>query len=322
MSLLDFPVSVCLNWYRQMCLIRAFDSEIAVLNKAGLVSGTAHLYIGMEAIAVGACAAMEEKDLLTSTHRGHGHAIARGLDLGRMMAEILGRRDGYCRGKGGSMHITDISRGMLGADGIVGGGIPIAVGAALGARLQKRNLVVSCFFGDGAANEGSFHEALNLAAVLRLAVVFFCENNQWALSTPFVQATAGGSVANRAAAYGMRGERVDGNDVEAVYRAASNAAGYARRGEGPWLLECISYRWEPHSIFTRQETRPKAEIEEWKQKDPIARHRARLLDLGISTVETLSQIDSGVTAAVANAVGVARNSPEPDPATALRDVYE
>jgi TPP-dependent pyruvate/acetoin dehydrogenase alpha subunit len=322
MSLLDFPVGVCLDWYRQMCLVRAFDSEIAVLNKAGLVPGTAHLYIGMEAIAVGACAAMEEKDLLTSTHRGHGHAIARGLDLGRMLAEILGRRDGYCRGIGGSMHITDIARGMLGADGIVGGGIPIAVGAALGARLQRRSLVVFCFFGDGAANEGSFHEALNLAALLGLGVVFVCENNQWALSTPFVGATAGGNVANRAAAYGMRGERVDGNDVEAVFRAASNAAGSARRGEGPALLECVSYRLEPHSIFTRQETRSKVELDEWRQKDPIARHRALLLELKIATVETLSQIDSGVAAEIAKAVGVAKNSPVPDPETAFRHVYE
>jgi TPP-dependent pyruvate/acetoin dehydrogenase alpha subunit len=176
------------HWYRQMCRIRAFEREIYEHNKKGLVPGTAHLYIGMEAIAVGACSAMRDGDLLTSTHRGHGHSIARGLDLGRMMAEVLGRADGYCHGKGGSMHITDVSRGMLGADGIVGGGIPIAAGAALGMRLQGTSSVVFCFFGDGASNQGSFHEAVNFAAVNQLAVIFICENNQWALEyTAFKQ---------------------------------------------------------------------------------------------------------------------------------------
>ena len=221
-----------LQWYRQMCRIRAFEREIYEHNKKGLVPGTAHLYIGMEAIAVGSTAAMRDGDLLTSTHRGHGHSIARGLDLGRMMAEVLGRADGYCRGKGGSMHITDVSRGMLGADGIVGGGIPIAAGAALGMRLKGIPSVVFCFFGDGASNQGSFHEALNFAAVNRLAVVFICENNLWALSTSFKETTAGGSVANRAAAYGMPGQRMDGNDVEAVFAAASAAAARAPRRRG------------------------------------------------------------------------------------------
>jgi TPP-dependent pyruvate/acetoin dehydrogenase alpha subunit len=249
-----------LEWYRQMCRIRAFEREIYEHNKKGLVPGTAHLYTGMEAIAVGACAAMREGDLLTSTHRGHGHSIARGLDLGRMMAEVLGRADGYCRGKGGSMHITDVSRGMLGADGIVGGGIPIAAGAALGMKLRGIQSTVFCFFGDGASNQGSFHEALNFAAVYRLAVIFICENNLWALSTAFEETTAGGSVANRAASYGMPGQRVDGNDVEVVFEAAGAAADRATEGAGPSLIECVSYRWEPHSIFTRRETRPQQEI--------------------------------------------------------------
>jgi TPP-dependent pyruvate/acetoin dehydrogenase alpha subunit len=275
----------------------------------------------MEAIAVGACAAMDEQSLLTSTHRGHGHCLARGLDPGRMMAEILGRADGYCHGKGGSMHITDISRGMLGADGIVGGGIPIAVGAALGLRLRASHAVVFCFFGEGAANQGSFHEALNLAALQRLAVVFICENNLWALSAPFAGVTAGGSVANRAAAYAMPGYTIDGNDVETVFHTVHEAAERARRGEGPSLIECLTYRWEGHSIFTRQEIRPQEEIEDWKLQDPIARYRAQLLELKISTAETLAEIESEVDAEISRAVEVAKRSPNPDPETAFQDLY-
>lgn len=310
-----------LGWYRRMSLIRSFERAVFNLNRLGLIPGTAHLYIGMEAIAVGACSVMEETDFLTSTHRGHGHCIARSLDPGRMMAEILGRADGYCGGKGGSMHITDVSRGMLGADGIVGGGIPIAVGAAYGLRLKNSTSIVICFFGDGAANQGSFHEAINLAAIHRLPVIFICENNLWALSAPFDQMTAGGSVANRAAAYGIPGERVDGNDVEAVFQTVSKSALRARNGLGPYLIECVSYRWEAHSVFTRHEIRPKEEIEEWKRKDPIANYRARLLDLKIARLEGLQEIDSQVEAEVTRAVTFAKNSPPPDPQTAFQNVY-
>jgi acetoin:2,6-dichlorophenolindophenol oxidoreductase subunit alpha len=309
------------DWYRQMCRIRAFEREIYEHNKKGLVHGTAHLYIGMEAIAVGVCSAMGERDLLTSTHRGHGHSIARGLDLGRMMAEVLGRATGYCRGKGGSMHITDVSRGMLGADGIVGGGIPIAAGAALGMRLKGIPSVVFCFFGDGASNQGSFHEALNFAAVNRLAVVFICENNLWALSTSFKETTAGGSVANRAAAYGMPGERIDGNDVEVVFATATAAAARAAKGDGPSLIECVSYRWEPHSIFTRRETRPQQEIEDWKQKDPIARYGRHLVDNKNATSEELLQIESEVQAEVTKASAFATSSAIPIPESAGEDVF-
>jgi pyruvate dehydrogenase E1 component alpha subunit len=305
-----------------MCLIRAFEREILGLNKAGLVPGTAHLYIGMEAIAVGVCAAMQAEDFLTSTHRGHGHSIARGLDLRRIMSEVLGRTDGYCGGKGGSIHITDISRGMLGADGIVGGGIPIAVGAALGVRLLKGKSVVFCFFGEGACNQGAFHEGLNLAAMRRLPAVFICENNQWALSAPFTEMTAGGSVAKRAAAYDIPGEKIDGNDVVAVFEAASRAAVRARKGLGPSLLECLTYRWETHSVFTRVEIRPHNEIEQWKQKDPIVRYRARLLEEEkIASVESLDRIEAEVETEVAGAVEFAKNSGPPDLKFALEDVY-
>jgi TPP-dependent pyruvate/acetoin dehydrogenase alpha subunit len=304
-----------------MCLIRAFERALHDLNKAGLVCGTAHLYIGMEAIAVGACSAMNDVDLLTSTHRGHGHCLARGLDAGRMMAEILGRVDGYCGGKGGSMHIADISRGMLGADGIVGGGIPIAVGAALGGRLKNSRSVVYCFFGEGASNQGSFHEALNLAAVQRLPVVFVCENNLWALSAPFVEVTAGGSVANRSAAYGMCGAKVDGNDVEAVFTAVSQAADRARSGAGPSLLECETYRWEGHSVFTRQEIRREEEIQLWKERDPISRYRSKLIESGKATAEVLDEIESKVAKQISDAIDFAKNSPMPDSARAFEGTY-
>jgi TPP-dependent pyruvate/acetoin dehydrogenase alpha subunit len=314
-------VETRLNWYHQMRAIRAFEFEILLLNKAGLIPGTAHLYIGMEGIAVGACAAMREEDFLTSTHRGHGHAIARGLDLGRMMAEVLGRSDGYCRGKGGSMHITDITRGMLGADGIVGGGIPLAVGAALGARLKGKNSVVFCFFGEGACNQGSFHEALNMASIYKLPLVFICENNLWALSASFAETTAGESVAGRASSYGMPGETVDGNDVEAVFTAVDKAAVRAGQGMGPSLLECVSYRWEGHSIFTRVENRPQKEIEEWKEKDSIERYRVHLLNLKIATPEVLHQIDLQVADAISGAVSFAKNSPQPEREQAMEDVY-
>ena len=310
-----------LDWYRQMYRIRAFEEQIPFLDKAKLLQGTAHLYIGMEAIAVGACAVMQEKDKLTSTHRGHGHCSARGLDIKRMMAEIMGRSSGYCRGKGGSMHITDISRGMLGADGIVGGGIPIAVGAALGARLKGVDSVVFSFFGDGASNQGSFHEALNFAGVFQLPVVFICENNLWALSAPFAESTAGQSVFRRAAAYGMKGELVDGNDVEAVFEAVSRVAKSARQGDGPSLLECQSYRWHPHSVFTQNEIRPAKEIEEWKQRDPIERYRARLLKSKAVTAETLGQIKAEVAAEIDAAVQHAKQSPAPDRESAFEDVY-
>jgi len=304
-----------------MCQIRAFELEILALQKAGLLPGTAHLYIGMEAIAVGACAAMKSDDLLTSTHRGHGHAIARGLDLGRMMAEVLGRSDGCCRGKGGSMHIADIRLGMLGADGIVGGGIPVAVGAGLGTRLKGGHSVVFCFFGEGACNQGSFHESLNMAAIYRLPVVFICENNLWALSAAFLETSAVGSVADRAGSYKIPGEQVDGNDVEAVFTAAYKAASRAQKGLGPSLLECVSYRWEGHSIFTRVEIRPQQEIAKWKRKDPIERFRGHLLRRGIATSNLLQQIDLEVEASLDRAAQFAKNSPPPDRGTAFEDVY-
>jgi acetoin:2,6-dichlorophenolindophenol oxidoreductase subunit alpha len=310
-----------LEFYRRMCLIRAFESEILVLNNQGLISGTAHLYIGMEAIAVGACAAMADHDFLTSTHRGHGHCIARGLDPARMMSEILGRANGYCHGKGGSMHVADIAHGVLGADGIVGGGIPIAVGAAYGLRIKKTPAVVLCFFGEGASNQGSFHEALNLAAIQRLPVVFICENNQWALSGPFFDMTAGRSVRNRALSYGIYAEEIDGNDVEAVFAEVTRAVTRARAGLGPALVECQSYRWEGHSVFTRKDIRPKEEVKRWKQRDPIERYRRKLIETSIARAEQLETIEANIAAEIAKCVALAKNSPAPDRDSAFEDIY-
>ena len=318
-SIVDEPLP--LRFFRRMSFIRVFETELLTLNKKGLISGTTHLYIGMEAIAVGACGAMAEEDFLTSTHRGHGHCIARGLDPARMMAEILGRTDGYCRGKGGSMHIADVSRGVLGADGIVGGGIPIAVGAAYGLRLRKKPSVVFCFFGDGASNQGSFHEGLNLAAIQRLPVVFICENNQWALSTTFREATAGDGVSRRAEAYGICTEEIDGNDVDAVFASVVRAANRARDGLGPSLVECQSYRWEGHSVFTRKELRPLPEIEDWKRRDPIEQYRRKLIEASIATPELLLEIELHVRAEIAAAIEYAKNSPTPESKSAFEDIY-
>ena len=213
------------------------------------------------------------------------------------------------------MHIADISRGVLGADGIVGGGIPVAVGASLGMRMRKINAVVLCFFGDGASNQGCFHESINLAAVLRLPVIFICENNLWALSAPFTKTTAGGDVSKRAAAYGIPGQRVDGNDVEAVFHVVNEFAIHAREGRGPAIVECLSYRWEPHSLFTRGELRPQTEIEDWKSKDPIERYRGQLIGRKIATEKMIEQIHAEVSAELVKAVEFAKSSPPPEAET-------
>lgn len=234
-----------------MWTIRRFEEALEDLYSRGMLHGTNHLSIGQEAVAAGACGALADGDLITSTHRGHGHSIAHGGDPMRMMAELLGREDGYCRGRGGSMHIADVGAGNLGANGIVAGSMTIAVGAALSQRLLGRDAVVLCFFGDGAANEGSFHEALNLAAVWELPVVFLCENNQYGMSMSVDEATAGGSVAARGAAYGLEGRRIDGNDLVAVWQEVRDAVEAARAGAGPALLESVTYRYRGHSKSDR-----------------------------------------------------------------------
>lgn len=307
--------------YRQMLMIRAFERKVLECHQKGLIQGAAHTYIGMEAVAVGICAALRDDDYVTSTHRGHGHAVARGLEVGRMLAEILGRVTGYCRGKGGSMHIADLSAGMLGADGIVGGGIPIAVGAALGCRALGRDRVVACFFGDGACNQGSFHEALNFAAIQKLPVLFVCENNQWALSAGFAATTAVANVADRAVAYGMPGHVVDGNDLPAVYRVAAEAVAAGRGGAGPTLIECKTYRWENHSVFNRPDPRPDEEVTHWKQRDPIARMSRALQDEGVLTPDAEAALAKEVTDLLDQAETFAVESAMPDPEEAIQHVY-
>jgi len=307
--------------YRQMLTIRAFEQKVLEAHQRRLVQGAAHTYIGMEAVAVGVCAALNEDDYVTSTHRGHGHCIARGLEVKRMLAEIFGRATGYCKGKGGSMHIADVSRGMLGADGIVGGGIPVAVGAALGCRVRNLPRVVVSFFGEGAANQGSFHEALNLAAIQKLPVIFVCENNHWALSAEFKVTTAVPNVADRARAYSIPGHVVDGNDVESVCETASQAVQHARAGHGPSLIECKTYRWETHSVYAVKDPRPKEEVESWKRKDPIARFRQVLSERQWLSEEQDRQLQREVNQLLDEADQFATNSPFPEPAEATKDVY-
>ena len=258
------------HMYRLMWRIRLFEEKVFELFRSGIIRGTAHLYVGSEAVAAGACTALRPTDYVTSTHRGHGHSLAKGLEAGRVMAEILGRTTGYCKGKGGSMHVASARHGMLGADGIVGGGTPIAVGAALGCRVQGRDSVVVSFFGDGGANQGVLFESMNLASILKLPVIFVCENNLWALSTPASEILSVQDVAVRGAGCNMPGIIVDGQDVRAVYEAVRMAADRGRAGGGPTLLECKTYRYFSHSAFATREVRPPSEIECWKSRDPIA----------------------------------------------------
>ena len=270
---------------------------------------------------MGACRAIKNEDYITSTHRGHGHCIAKGADLNKMMSELLGKETGYCRGKGGSMHIADVEAGNLGANGVVGGGIPIACGAGITIKMKKLQRVVLCFFGDGAANQGVFHESLNLASVWDLPVVFICENNLYAMSTATKIAFNIKDLSLRAASYGMPGVRVDGNDVLKVYEEVTKAASRAREGKGPSLLVCDSYRWKGHSRSDAERYRTKKEVMEWKKRCPIERYRKYLLDEDILTGEMTGQIEREVSLSIEQAVDFARKSPFPSMKTLEQDVY-
>lgn len=306
---------------RKMYLIRAFEDQAEQLYAQGKIHGTMHLSIGMEASAVGAVAALRPDDFILSTHRGHGHCIAKGADLNRMMAEFMGKEAGYCRGRGGSMHIADVQGGNLGANGVVAGGIPIAVGVGMSQKMQRTGRVVLCFFGDGAANSGPFHEALNMAAIWTLPVIFVCENNQYAMSYSVQKAFAIQHISERAAGYGMPGETVDGNDLEAVYDAASRAVARARGGQGSTLIENVTYRWRGHSKSDANRYRSKEEIEAWKKRDPIARFRQRLAESGALSEAEAEAIRQDAYVAIAAAVAFADASPEPDVATLEEGVY-
>jgi TPP-dependent pyruvate/acetoin dehydrogenase alpha subunit len=308
---------------RKMILIREFDELAIKLRTGGKIYGAVHPYVGQEAVAVGVCANLTHTDRVTSTHRGHGHCIAKGADVKRMMAELFGRVDGYCKGKGGSMHIADFAVGMLGANGIVGGGLPMAAGAALAAQLEGKGNVAVCFFGDGAVAEGEFHEALNISSVWKLPIVFVCENNQYAANNAIAVQHPITDVALRAKSYGLTGLTIDGNDVLAVREAARAAVDRARRGEGPSLLECKTYRWYFHAMRNTPppETRPAAEIAEWKERDPIARLAADLIARRLISESDLGSLQRQVQADLQEAVAFAENSPFPDPRDILVDMF-
>ena len=306
---------------RRMYLIRRFEEGAEDAYTRGLIHGTMHLSIGQEASAVGSCMDLRKSDYITSTHRGHGHCIAKGADPKLMFAEFFGKEEGYCRGRGGSMHIADVEGGNLGANGIVAGGIPIAVGAALAIKKQKRDDVAVCFFGDGASNEGAFHEALNMAAIWKLPVVFVCENNKYGMSVSTERSMAVAHVADRAASYNMPGQVVDGNRIEDVSEAIMAATARARRGEGPSLIECKTYRIRGHSKSDRNRYRTKEEIEEWQAKDPIGHFEAELVAHGLLKDDEIAAIRSGAEREIADAIEFARNGTDPDPRQGTRDVY-
>jgi TPP-dependent pyruvate/acetoin dehydrogenase alpha subunit len=312
-----------LDMYRKMATIRHFDQRAVEEFHAGHIPGVVHAYIGQEAVAVGVCAALRRDDKIASTHRGHGHTIAKGADIQRMMAELFGRSNGYCRGKGGSMHIADFSVGMLGANGIVGAGMPIATGAALAAQLEGSDRVAVAFFGDGASNEGAFHSSLNLASIWRLPVIFVCENNGWAVSVPSTYALSVEDVSARAAAYNIPGVTVDGTDVLAVYEAADQAVQRARAGQGPTLLECKTHRWRIHAEQRGNPTdpRPHDAVESGRQRDPLKIFADALQAQGVATASQLDHIDHEVQQAVEDAIAFANASPLPRPEDALSDVF-
>lgn len=304
-----------------MWAVRLFEEAVDSLFARGLMHGTMHLSIGQEASAIGASAALRPTDFITSTHRGHGHCIGKGADLTRMMAELLAKQTGYCRGRGGSMHIADAATGNLGANGIVAGGIPIAAGAALAQKMQGKDNVVMCFFGDGATNEGAFHEAVNLAAIWQLPVVFVCENNKYGMSFSTEKSMNVEHVADRAAAYGIPGVRVEGNDADAMYLVCQEAVDRARSGNGPTLVESVTYRWKGHSKSDKNLYRTKEEIEEWRAKDPIVQFENKVIERGVLSREEVDGIAAATRDKIRVAIQEATTAPDSDPAELLSSVF-
>ena len=307
--------------YERMMQIRTFEDAAGKNFADGLIPGFVHLYAGEEAVGVGVCAHLTDRDYITSNHRGHGHCIAKGVDIPSMVAELMGKSTGLCKGKGGSMHIADVHKGMLGANGIVGGGLPLAVGAALTAKTLKTGGVAVCFFGDGASNQGTFHESLNLAAIWKLPVVFVCENNGYAESTPVSYHCAASDIANRAGAYEIPGVVVDGLDLFAVYEAAGEAIARARRGDGPTLIEAKTYRYYGHFQGDQVTYRTAEEVARYRDRDPIQLVRQHLTSHGVATAEELDAIDRRVSRALDQAWADAKAAPWPDPSETTTDVY-
>jgi len=308
-----------INLYSEMLRIRRFEEKVSELFAAGSIPGFVHLYIGEEAVAVGVCANLMKSDYITSTHRGHGHCIAKGADLKRMMAELFGKKTGYCKGKGGSMHIADYGSGILGANAIVGANIPIAAGAAFAAKAKRTDQVAVAFFGDGATNTGAFHEGINIAAAWKLPVIFVCENNLYAISTRLTRSTLIKNIADRAVAYGIPGVIADGMDVTSVWEAAQNAVERARKGEGPTLLECKTYRFYGSFEGDPQRYRTRDEREEWQKRDPL-NFGNKLVDMGFATLEKLEEIDEQIKSSVDEAVKYAHQSPFPEPMEVTTDL--
>lgn len=310
-----------LGFFRTMLTIRYFEDRAVELFAAGRLPGFVHLYIGEEAVATGVCATLSPKDYITSTHRGHGHLIAKGGHVDRMMAELFGKATGYCKGKGGSMHIADVDLGILGANGIVGAGQPIAVGAAFACKYRKTDNVTVCFFGDAASNRGTFHESLNMASIWKLPVVFVCENNNFGISNPQKNHMNISDVADRASAYGIQGISVDGNDVVAVYEAAAEAVARARKGDGPSLVECKTWRHRGHFEGDPGAYKDPADQAKWLDRDPVKLLEQKLISQKTAAQTELEDIKKAVKAQIDEAVRFAEASPEPDLSELLTDVY-
>ena len=317
--------TLLMEMLRRMLRIRRFEERVIQLVERGEIVGAAHSYIGEEAVAVGACLALRDDDWITGNHRSHGHPIAKGGDVKKAMAELLGKSTGFCKGKGGSMHLADFSIGILGESGILGSSIPTAVGAALGSQLQGNDRVAVPFFGDGASNEGAFHESVNLAAIWKLPVVFLCENNQYAVTSSFKEMVAVDNISDRAAAYNIPGVLVDGQDVVAMYEVVTEAVARARAGQGPSLIEGLTYRYYDHSLglnrIVRDPYREDEEVEHWKQRDPITIHRELLLAQSIATQAELDEMEAEILAQIDEATEFARESPYPDPSALFEDMF-
>ncbi len=318
---LMIPAEKQIELLRTMIRVRAFEERVRDLFAAGRLPGFVHLSIGQEAVAAGACGALRADDYVLSTHRGHGHMVAKGADTARMMAELYAKRTGSCKGKGGSMHIADASVGVLGANGVVAGGLAIAAGVGLSIKQRRTNQVCLCFFGDGAANRGPFHEALNLAVIWKLPVVFLCENNGWASSTPHGYACAVPDVAVRAAGYGLRGMVVDGMDVLEVHEAVQEAVGQARSGRGPAFIEAKVVRWQGHYEGDPQGYRDRTEVADGKARDPIECLRSRLVAERVLRAEAVAEMEEVAEAEMDRAVAFAESSPLPAPEEALEDLF-
>jgi len=310
-----------LKLFESMLRIRKFEEKAAECFTKGLLAGNIHLCIGQEGSTVGAAAALEEEDYITSTHRGHGHCLAKGARSDLALAELFGKKTGYCRGKGGSMHIVDVGLGILGANGIVGAGIPIAAGSALASKILGDKQVTLCYFGDSAANQGTFHEAVNMAAAWQLPVVFLCENNGYGVSVPIGKVTNTETLAVRAKAYDIPGETVDGSDVLAVYETVKKAVDRARKGRGPSLVESKVFRWQGHYCGDPANYRPKEYLEEARSKDPVALFRQKLLKGKTATEAELAGIEQGLDREIEEAAAFAESSVYPEVSEALTDVY-